>query len=399
MSEERSKFWTESTFAWENMFELKQDFFAVLSRELREPLEYVGQELEGGELDEDQRCRLGQAVRYMTKVLQNITEYEMLEQGRIRFENKYFELDELLWNVFRTWEKRAETLGIGFVLNIDLERKHHFGDAGRIGQIINSVTGNCVMASEKNSEIRIWGNDINQGGSSQLQLVVEDTGIPVADSFYGRKYPMGEWGANPMWEQGDGEVCTAFSLTVARKMAELMGGSIHLKRRGNKVNVIDVSIPLQRKSSIPENRILEPENGTDETGELKGCTFLLVEGVASKKYDSGSLLRLNGATVYLASDGKEAVELCAGYPPDMFQAVLLEGVPPDMHYPEFALYFRTRGGEDVKEVPVIVLAEEVRQDIIDDSIRLGINAIMDVPLEPKRLKGILDMNADPLWRK
>ena len=82
MSEERSKFWTESTFAWENMFELKQDFFAVLSRELREPLEYVGQELEGGELDEDQRCRLGQAVRYMTKVLQNITEYEMLEQGR-----------------------------------------------------------------------------------------------------------------------------------------------------------------------------------------------------------------------------------------------------------------------------------------------------------------------------
>lgn len=373
--------------------EMRRNFSAMLSREIQAPLRLIDKGLrrQGKEIENIGEMR--RAAAYMMRVLDNISEYERLEQGCVRFENRQFVLDEVLGEVFRGWKSRVKNKMCEISYNLNFKCRHYYGDVGRITQIINNLMGNCILASGGEGKINVWGNDEDQGdGVSRLLVTMEDWGIPVGESFFGRIYPMDSDSIRSVWDMGEECMGTSYSLILARKIAEQMGGSIRLSRKREKTNVIELDIPLLRSQDMPEKIFMEPaEKETVVEADLSGYSLLLVEEKEMKEQLTGPLLRLNGALVDIAYSGKEAVELWASYPEGAFHAILVEGNLADMDYLEFAEMFRSQRRARAQQIPILVLMNGARQDTIQESMKVGINAILNSPLELKRLKSILDV--------
>ena len=98
------------------------------------------------EEDTPEAAKARSAVKYMNNVVKNIQQYEMLERGHVKLENKKFSLDEVLWRTFQTWDGRLFGTKIEFLYHINLKWKHYYGDEGRIAQMVNHIMGNCILA-------------------------------------------------------------------------------------------------------------------------------------------------------------------------------------------------------------------------------------------------------------
>lgn len=380
--------------------EERYGFFAMIAREFKDPLSYMERELRQRKPDVGEWGNFCSAVDYMRKVVENITDFVKLEKGKVRIENRQFELDHVLWNIFRTWESRLKDSSVEIALNLNLRRNYYRGDLGHITQALNHIIGNSVMAAAEHSEIHIWGDDTRQEKDfSWLVVSVEGTGIPVAESYFGRDYPLEGENVSSIWKWG-GEG-TTFSLLVARELAELLGGRIRLYRKGSQTNVIELTIPLQWQTNVSEMRAVDINEAVSDREEgWQGYRFLVLEERQQSRHPVADVLRAEGAEVCIAEGGQAAMEKWVGSPPDNFQAILIDGVLSDMDYPEFARDFRGQAnGSGAGTIPLIVVADRVSQDVIEESMEAGINVFLERTLDMKRLKLILDMMQGPFWQK
>ncbi len=366
--------------------EVRRNFSAMLARELYAPLEFVDYELrrtwrENGDMDE-----MRDAVSYMRRVVKNISQFEKLEQGSIRFENKLFRLDDALREVLEDWKNKLQTSGIRMLYQLSIKWEYCYGDPAQLSQCIHHVIGNSVLASGERGTIDIWCNDEDQGnGISHLFLTIEDRGIPVNDSFFGRMYPMEDLEKVSSWSKDHKHMGELFSLVVSRKIIELLGGNIQLKRRKDNRNEIAIMIPFQRSQKPkPPTQVPVEADTTCET-DLSGYTILVVERIPV----TGSRLRLSRAQIDVAGSGQEAIQLWSGYSPGYFDAILVDGELPDMDYLEFTELLRGQDTGDCRTIPVFAMTEEISQEEIRDGICKGVNAVIEKPPNLRRLEQFL----------
>lgn len=371
------------------MMEMRRNFYTMLARELRSPLMYVQSALQRMENPPDEN--MIQAVMYMSNVVDIIAEQEKLESGQIRLENKVFPLDEVLNRCFSLWEQKAKAIGIDFQYNVNLKWSQYYGDEAKIMQILNHVLGNCMMSSEENGSVEIWVNDRMQGdGVNKLVITAEDWGIPVSDKYFGREYPIEIRDNQRDWNLFGNRSGTAFSLIVARKLVDLMGGRMTLSRKADTSNVLSVEILLQRIAGTVMDTKIPDNTGGNEHKILNGYSLLLVRHLKREHTLSAAILQLSGANADVVSGGMQALELFRNYPENSLDAILVEANLGDMDYLEFTEQLRKEKRKDAGRIPVIAVVEEVSQDTIREGMKLGVNSWLNTPTDMKRLRLMLD---------
>ncbi|MCH5266217.1 MAG: PAS domain-containing protein [Lachnospiraceae bacterium] len=373
--------------------EMRRNFSSMLAREIQAPIQHIYSWLcrQNAE-DRENREMLG-AASYVMKVAENIAEYEKIERGGIQFETREMALYEMFTKLFQSWQEKGKQQGITLTYNLNLQGSYYYGDSVRISQIINHVIGNCMMAASENGKIAVWGSDEEQGGGiSKLTLIVEDWGIPVNELFFGRMYSVESDHDRSEWDSGRERMGTTFSLILARKLVELMGGRIELSRKDDKTNLTKLEIPLQKLRGSAEEVPRELSGGDwkpEPEVDLSGYSFLLVEKEGQQE-SVGSRLTLNGARVIMAGSGMEGIQLWNSYSIGAFDAVLVEGDVGDMDYLEFTECLREQKGT-ARTVPMFAIVEETYPDGLREGMKLGLNGVLGKPLELERLKQILDM--------
>ena len=294
--------------------------------------------------------------------------------------------------MFRSWDNNLKQSDIKITYQLNLNWKYYYGDSVQLTQCLNHVLGNCVLSSGGRGVIHIWGSDEDQGnGISHLCLAVEDNGIPVNENFFGRMYPIDNMEDKSAWKAGYSCMGTSFSLVVARKIIELLGGTIRLYQKDDKRNIIEITIPLQRSQNLKDKaRVLTTVEERNNKTDLSGYSLLVMENTQML----GPHLRLYGAQVDMAGSGEEGIRIWSGYSPHYFDAILLEGELPDMDYLEFAQILRAQNSGDSSTIPIFALTEGMGQQETKESMQKGINAVLGKNLDPERLKKILD-----IWKK
>lgn len=105
----------------------------------------------------------------------------------------------------------------------------------------------------------------------------EDWGLPIDESSFGRNYLLDHVNTRMDWKRKEGIYCTTFSLVVARRLSEFLGGRLELSRRGGNVNVMKLELPLKKswKDKITQLE-LKPELFPNDVS-LKGYKILVIE--------------------------------------------------------------------------------------------------------------------------
>lgn len=212
--------------------EAKSAYLAMISHEIRTPLGGMRGLIEliqrdpSSERSKDFLAMLLGTTDALLDLLTTILDSAKIEAGKLELNETQISLDDFLGQLAELWQHTLSGKSVEFVLEKPGRDYAITADEFRCRQVLNNFLSNAVKFTEQGSitlgaDVRDMGAD-----SARLHLYVEDTGSGMTKE----QIPL----LFKEFEQTDKSVSalhggSGLGLNISRKLAELMGGKIHVE--------------------------------------------------------------------------------------------------------------------------------------------------------------------------
>ena len=225
----------------------KKEFLRSISHELRTPLTPILGMTDlvlTSEEDDDKRKYLSlvqKAALKLLGIIEDLIETSRLEGEGITLQNSPFLLRPFLEGVVGELAPQADGKGLGLGMEVDPGLPEAVSaDQGMLRKLLTMILGNALKFTSQ-GEVALQVGPGGDASAALLRFSVFDTGIGLAQHDLVRIFND--------FTQSDGSVTRAFpglglGLTLARRIAELMGGRIWAETRPGGGSVFRFEVPL-----------------------------------------------------------------------------------------------------------------------------------------------------------
>jgi len=225
----------------------KKEFLRSISHELRTPLTPILGMTDlvlTSEEDDDKRKYLSlvqKAAMKLLGIIEDLIETSRLEGELVRLENTPFLLGTFLEVVLGEHAPLAQSKGLKLGMRLDPALPEAVSaDQGMLRKLLSMILGNALKFTSR-GEVALEVVLREELPAPKLRFSVSDTGIGLARDDLARIFTD--------FTQSDGSVTRAYpglglGLTLARRIAELMGGRIWAEARPGGGSVFRFEIPL-----------------------------------------------------------------------------------------------------------------------------------------------------------
>jgi signal transduction histidine kinase/ActR/RegA family two-component response regulator len=295
----------------------KDEFLAILSHELRNPLSAIsaaGAVLRGtdeGAADQTRRWReiVYRQTEHLSRLVDDLLDVAKVSVDKMTLDRQPMDLAEAVKRYLHT---RASDGAARYEVRSEPTWIH--ADPNRIRQIIDNLLSNAIKFTPLDGRISV--TVAHEADSAVLQI--EDAGAGIAAEFLPRVFEpflQGEQDlARPLGGLGIG-------LTVVRRLTELHGGTVEACSRG-KGQGSSFVVRLPRIDAPP---LLPSDVSTPRPAVDRAYRILIVEDNADTRHALRALLEQSGCSVHEAEDGSSGIDAALTLPLDF---VLLDiGLP------------------------------------------------------------------------
>ncbi len=362
----------------------KSEFLAVMSHEIRTPMNGVlgmARLLMRSALDEVQRDQVRTILDSGTAllgILNRILDFSKLEAGRAEVDLVEFAVRPLVADCMALLAARATEKGLRFDFTLaDSVPAFCLGDANRIRQVLLNLLGNALKFTGVGGVyVTVYGAPIRDG-QTLVRFSVRDTGIGISEEAKGRLFSE--------FAQADSSIArryggTGLGLAISRRIAELLGGTIGLESREGAGSTFWFDVPLTPIAALSPAK---QEPGANAA--LPPLRLLLVEDNPTNQKVAAMLLRQDGHSVDVASDGGMALELIEGRDYDV---VLMDVQMPGMDGLEATRRIRARA-DGKATMPIIAMTANTFPEDIEQCREAGMDAHVGKPFDPDLLSGVI----------
>jgi two-component system CheB/CheR fusion protein len=356
---------------------LKDEFLATLSHELRNPLNViVGYSEVLCRSPEAQRVpvvhQAADAIRRnalaQAQLVSDLLDLSRLQTGKLAIHPQSVALVPLLGDAAEAVRSDAEAKGVALECGPADESLVVEADAVRVRQILWNLLHNAVKFTPEGGRVTVR---LSREGE-RARLEVEDTGLGLAPHFLPDVFEMFRQAeAGPSRRHGG----LGIGLALVRQLVELHGGDVRAESEGlGKGARFTVWLPLRR--SPGEVSVAAP----GEAGSLAGVRVLVVDDSEDTVWMLTRLLETEGAEVFAALSGPEALRLAEETDLDL---VLSDLSMPEMDGYELLRELRVRPG--TAEVPVLALTGFGQAEDAERTLAAGFSAHLSKPVELETL--------------
>ncbi len=357
----------------------KSRLMALVSHELRTPMGAViamADLLLSGHLEGNQRRyaeTLQNSARGLLALLNEILDFSKLEEGRFELESEPFDLSALLADLSSDLKVRADDKGIAAKVEIGENCPSWVrGDGGRLRQILTNLIDNAVKFTGEGS-VGLSVSAKEQDGGVVLAFSVTDTGIGMNEGDRSRIFqPYVQIDPKIAADYGG----TGLGLFIARKLAELMGGSLTCESKLGEGSRFSLEVPMG-VADAPRD---EKSNEAQSEPPLAG-TVLVVEDNAVNRMLIGAYLDEFGVEHDTADSGADALRLLQKR---RFDLVLMDIMMPEMDGIETVKRLRALDAL-ARDVPVIALTANAMKGDREKYLAAGMNAYLSKPIRGREL--------------
>ena len=372
--------------AAEKANQLKDEFLATLSHELRNPLNVIlgyselllrMPEIEGSARLRQMAEALRRNARSQSQLINDLLDLSRLQRGKIALNQETLSLAAIVDNAVETVRAEAAAKGI----EIQLAVKDQFllvdGDRLRLQQIAWNLLNNAVKFTPPGGTIKIQLN----GDVDHAALVVEDTGQGIDRDFLPHVFEMFRQadGSNSRRHGGLG-----IGLALVQQLVQLHQGTILAESAGaNRGSRFTIQLPLTREAPSAELSAPPPLPPLNPV-LLPSIEFLIVDDSEDTVAMLQQFLKLSGAKVTTATNGLDALRVASD---TKFDVILSDISMPEMDGFEFLERLRHIPGRE--RVPVVAITGFGRSNDIERARSSGFYAHLTKPLDLDALVAVL----------
>ncbi len=294
----------------------KSTFLANMSHEIRTPLgaimgfsELIADPLVTGS---EKQCYHGAIQRngeLLANIISDILDLSKVDAGKMEVHVVPVALSEILNDTKTLLGLQASEKGVALKIQVDDNVPEIIRtDPLRLRQILSNVVGNAIKFTSKGS-ISVAVKRGRLDDHDRLLFVVEDTGMGIEKDQVGKLFtPFSQAFPGPVRSAGG----TGLGLVLARRLANLLGGDVDLTQTEvNCGSTFAVSVdpgPILGITYVEARRGEQQNLRLQATPRLDGTKVLLADDAVDNQILVAHILKLAGATVDVASNGREAIE-------------------------------------------------------------------------------------------
>src|SRR5260221_607709 len=258
----------QATFLAQQGLRAKSEFLSTMSHEIRTPLNAVigmTHLLLRNRPRTDQEEDLGVllfSANNLLSIVNNILDYNKIEEGKIGFEHISFDLSATARNIMAGLKNAADGKGIALLIDIDQNLNNKLlGDPTRTTQVINNLAHNAIKFTREGSVSLSLVVDSVWPDAMTITVKIEDTGIGIA--------PEKQQMIFDRFTQADSSTSrsyggTGLGLAITKKILELQGVLLQLKSEPGKGSCFYFTQTFSISTEVGgERRNILPVNGQE----------------------------------------------------------------------------------------------------------------------------------------
>jgi len=365
---------------------VKDEFLAVLSHELRSPLNPIlgwAGLLRSGKLDETTTAEALEVIernaKLQAELIEDLLDVSRILQGKLSLSAHPVALAATIRAALEIVRLPAAAKSIDIEINLTAEMGQILGDATRLQQVFWNLLSNAVKFTPKGGRVTV---QLEQVGD-RAQITVGDTGKGILADFLPHVFDSFRQADGSTTRQSGG---LGLGLAIVQQIVELHKGTVWAESRGEGLGAtFTVRLPL-----MPIQPAIEPLTASTRSLDLSGVRVLVIDDEADSLEFIAYILEQAGASVITATTADEAF---AALTQSQLNVILSDIGMPDMDGYRLMQQIRARSPEQGGTVlafseamlPAIALTAYVAETDQQQAFSAGFQAHLSKPVDPERL--------------
>ncbi|MBQ9347563.1 MAG: response regulator [Oscillibacter sp.] len=376
-----------------NANEVKSEFLFNLSHDIRTPMNAIMgfTDLAKRHIQETDKLKeylgkVDESSRHLLSLIDDLLEMSQLEYGRAEMKLEACDIREQIDMTLDMFRAEAERKGLTLAEDLNLPEGQVSMDASRFRRVLGNLLDNAVKFTPAGGTVTVSAKrlGVSESGYARYEFAVADTGVGISEEFKARLYREFEREETSTRSGGTG---TGLGLAIAKRLLDMMGGSIAVESTKGQGTTFTVDLPLKlaEAAKAPADAGQPPAPAAEEHRAVGQRRILLVEDIEINRMLAETILEEAGFLVESAPDGCDAVDMVRDHPEWYYDLVLMDIQMPVMNGYEATRAIRALNRTDTKALPIIALSANSRAEDKRMSIESGMNSHMAKPFDVAHL--------------
>jgi PAS domain S-box-containing protein len=358
---------------------MKEEFLAIVSHELRNPLNAIKgwtHLLRSNKLDRPKTAKaletIERNVDLQAALIEDILDVSNIVRGKLNLNVRTIHFAAVIEAALAAVRPAAEARGLVLDYRMEADDDIVSGDADRLQQVCWNLLSNSIKFTERGGRVSI----VLRCTADELIMMVRDTGKGISPAFLPFVFERFRQAENATTRVHGG---LGLGLAIVRHLVELHGGDVRAESEGENAGATFwVKLPLKANARVTGIEVEPPGNAREKP--LRGLKLVVVDDEDDSRELLTEALEGYGAEVRAAANATDALRIVAENPPDLMVS--------DIAMPQmdgYELIERVRQTVPAVRMPAVALTGLGRGEDQERAIESGFQLCVVKPVSPERL--------------
>ena len=374
--------------------EAKSAFLFNMSHDIRTPMNAIlgfssllRMHKEEPEKILDYTEKIEKSGEYLLSLINNVLELSRIESGKSQLDETIIDTKELNDAVCYLFENQMKAKQISFTRTLRTTHRFIYADKVKLQEILLNLLSNACKYTPPGGKVSfdVCSAPSQEEGVELFTSTIRDNGIGMTKEFLAHIFEAFTRARSSTESRQPG---FGLGMGIAKKLTELMGGTITVESEPGKGTTFTVSIP-HRIARGPQEEFYAEQSVQPDT-VLQGRRILLAEDNDLNAEIAEELLKEAGLLVERARDGIECLAMLEKRKPHWYDLILMDIQMPNMDGYKATTIIRRLEDPQLSKIPIIAMTANAFAEDKAKALALGMNAHVAKPIDMKELKRVME---------